>query len=70
MQLVIIDPRVTSTCDGADLHLALQGGTDTYLFNGLLTWLHAQGAGDAEFLSRHTGGAEAALEVALAHALG
>ncbi len=68
MQLVVIDPRVTPSCDGADLHLALKSGTDAYLFNGLLAWLHGQGEGDDEFLARYTGGAEAALEVALAHA--
>ncbi|QCT22759.1 nitrate reductase [Jejubacter calystegiae] len=36
MKIVVIDPRRTATCDGADLHLALRPGSDGALFNGLL----------------------------------
>jgi assimilatory nitrate reductase catalytic subunit len=39
MQVVVIDPRRTATCDLADLHLPLKPGSDVWLFNGLLaTW--------------------------------
>ena len=39
MRLVVIDPRRTATCEGADLHLALRPGTDVALFSGLLAQL-------------------------------
>lgn len=63
-QVVVIDPRQTATCAGADLHLPLKPGTDTTLFNGLLVHLHAQGATDAAYLDRHTSGFAAALAAA------
>ena len=37
--IVVVDPRRTATCDVADLHLPLLPGSDTILFNGLLTYL-------------------------------
>ncbi|MFZ2450967.1 MAG: molybdopterin-dependent oxidoreductase [Methylovulum miyakonense] len=39
LKIVVIDPRRTSTCDIADLHLPLAAGSDTTLFNGLLNHL-------------------------------
>lgn len=36
LKIVVIDPRRTSSCDIADLHLPLAIGSDTMLFNGLL----------------------------------
>ena len=36
MQVVVIDPRRTATCDIADMHLAIAPGADAFLFNGLL----------------------------------
>ncbi|MGZ8190682.1 MAG: molybdopterin-dependent oxidoreductase [Methylococcaceae bacterium] len=39
LKIVVIDPRRTSTCDIADLHLPLAAGSDTDLFNGLLHYL-------------------------------
>ena len=36
-QVVVVDPRRTASCDIADLHLALRPGTDTVLFNWLLS---------------------------------
>ncbi|SOH92434.1 assimilatory nitrate reductase catalytic subunit [Monaibacterium marinum] len=42
-RIVVIDPRRTATCDAADLHLALQPGTDVALFNHLLTQIDAAG---------------------------
>jgi assimilatory nitrate reductase catalytic subunit len=35
-KLVVIDPRRTASCEGADLHLPLRPGTDVALFNFLL----------------------------------
>ena len=56
VQVVVIDPRRTATCEIADLHLALAPGTDTLLFNGLLHWLKREDALDWGFLERHTEG--------------
>ncbi len=44
LRMVVIDPRRTATCEGADLHLALRPGTDVALFTGLLANLWAHGA--------------------------
>ena len=49
MRVVVIDPRRTATCEGADLHLALAPGTDVALFNGLLRHLHRGGYADRAF---------------------
>ncbi|ARU58139.1 anaerobic dehydrogenase [Oleiphilus messinensis] len=60
LKIVVIDPRRTATCDIADLHLALAPGTDSFLFNGLLSYLHTQGKINQDFLSA-TEGFDAAL---------
>jgi assimilatory nitrate reductase catalytic subunit len=65
MKIVVIDPRRTATCDGADLHLALKPGSDVALFNGLLAAIADQGARDASFAD-HVDGFEAALAAARA----
>lgn len=52
-KLVVIDPRRTETCEGADLHLAVKPGTDVALMNGLLAWLDAQGGIDPFYIQRH-----------------
>lgn len=41
MKVVVIDPRVTATCDMADLHLPLAPGSDAGLFVGLLNAIAA-----------------------------
>jgi assimilatory nitrate reductase catalytic subunit len=68
MQLVVVDPRRTPTADSADLHLPIAGGTDSFLFNGLLAWLQAQGCIDQTFVAAHTDGAAEALQAAQWHA--
>ncbi|MDE4190383.1 nitrate reductase [Phaeobacter gallaeciensis] len=62
-KIVVVDPRRTASCDGADLHLALEPGSDVALFNHLLREIGARGAVDPDFL-QHTNGFEAALEAA------
>ncbi|MFC0204416.1 molybdopterin-dependent oxidoreductase [Novosphingobium soli] len=52
-RLVVIDPRRTETCEGADLHLPLRPGSDVALMNGLLAWLAEQGLVDTAFTDRH-----------------
>ncbi len=64
MQIVVIDPRRTATCESADMHLPVKPGTDVLLFNGLLAWLHRHGAGDVAYVEAHTRGAEEAVAVA------
>ena len=46
MKIVVIDPRRTATCEFADLHLPMRAGTDVWLFNGLLAFLHQHGVVD------------------------
>lgn len=64
LRVVVIDPRRTATCDIADLHLPLRSGSDAVLFNGLLSWLHRQGAMDHDFVQAHTEGLTEALRIA------
>jgi assimilatory nitrate reductase catalytic subunit len=64
MKIVVIDPRRTATCELADLHLPIRAGTDVWLFNGLLAYLHQHGCDDPTFVANHTVGASRALLVA------
>ena len=57
-KLVVIDPRRTASCDGADLHLPLAIGSDVALFNVLLTEIRRAAADDHDALARVEGGAE------------
>ena len=50
-RLVVIDPRHTETCEGADLHLPLRPGTDIALWNGLLAHCRREGVLDATYLA-------------------
>ncbi len=62
-KIVVIDPRRTATCEGADLHLALAPGADAHLFNLLLCHLFDHGRFCADFLPNLTG-ADAAVAAA------
>ena len=64
LQVVVIDPRRTATCDLADLHLPLKPGSDVWLFDGLLGYLATQGAADGNFVNAHTDGLADALDAA------
>ncbi len=64
MRVVVIDPRKTATCDAADLHLQVQSGTDSVLFNGLLVWLRDQHRMDELFVRHQTQGVEETLRIA------
>jgi assimilatory nitrate reductase catalytic subunit len=52
-KLVVIDPRRTETCEGADLHLQLRPGSDVALMNGLLAYCSEKGIVDREFIGAH-----------------
>ncbi len=62
-KIVVIDPRRTASCDGADMHLALEPGSDVALFNRLFSEIYDGGACDADFL-RHTSGYDETLHTA------
>lgn len=58
-RVVVIDPVRTKAAELADLHLALQPGTDVLLGFALATELQALGAHDLTFIQRHVQGYEA-----------
>ncbi|MBW6398643.1 molybdopterin-dependent oxidoreductase [Roseomonas sp. HJA6] len=64
MRIVVIDPRRTASCEGADLHLPIAPGGDVTLFAALLTHLEDRGLGDARFLAQQTRGLGDALAAA------
>jgi NAD(P)H-dependent nitrite reductase large subunit len=55
-QLVIADPRSSTTAQWATLHLRLRPGTDAALANGLLHVLIADGLIDDQYIARRTDG--------------
>ncbi len=57
-RVIVIDPVVTRTAKDADLHLQLRPGTDAALAFGLLNALRELNAIDADFVVRHTVGAD------------
>ncbi|GHB21712.1 nitrate reductase [Salinicola rhizosphaerae] len=66
MRIVVIDPRVTDTCEMADLYLGIAPGSDARLFNALLSWMAITGQVDSRYLERHTSGFAEALAAAQA----
>jgi len=66
LKIVVIDPRRTGSCDIADLHLPIAGGSDAMLFNGLLQYLQQRHAVDQRYIEAHTEGFAAALNAAAA----
>tara|TARA_R110000850_G_scaffold154656_13_gene278537 strand:+ start:15108 stop:17837 length:2730 start_codon:yes stop_codon:yes gene_type:complete len=64
LKLVVIDPRRTATTEMADLHLPVRGGTDVWLFNGLLSFLHQHGIEDTAFIEAHTSGLARTISIA------
>jgi assimilatory nitrate reductase catalytic subunit len=64
MRVVVIDPRRTATCDIADLHLAIEPGSDAHLFNGLLHHLRSVDALDLAYIEEHVEGYSTAFAAA------
>ncbi len=56
MKIVVIDPRQTSSCEIADLHLSIKPGMDGLLFNGLLAYLAETNTLDQHFIDEHCEG--------------
>jgi len=69
-KVIFVDPRRSLTISVAEkmagkknvLHLDINPGTDTALFNGLLTYVVEQGWHDKNFIDKHTTGFKKALE--------
>ena len=68
LKVVVIDPRITNSCDIADLHLAIKPGMDGLLFNGLLAYLAETDALDQDFIDAHCEGFAESLAAAQASA--
>ena len=56
LKVIVVDPRRTATVEAADLHLAIQPGTDVALFNGILHLLCWEGHLDERYIAEHTAG--------------
>jgi len=65
LQIVLLDPRKTVTCDIADVHLQLKPGSDGFLFQGLLSFLIDNNYVDQDYVEQHTEGFDEAKQVAL-----
>ncbi len=59
MKVIVVDPRRTDTCEIADLHLALQPGTDVMLFHGMLHLMLREGWTQPGYIAAHTTGFDA-----------
>ena len=59
MKIIVVDPRRTDTCEIADLHLAIQPGTDVMLFHGMLHLMLWEGWTKPDYIAAHTNGFEA-----------
>ncbi|WP_373184702.1 molybdopterin-dependent oxidoreductase [Halopseudomonas sp.] len=57
-RIIVVDPRRTATCEIADMHLAVQPGTDVALLHGIMHILMWEGWTDQTFIAAHTSGIE------------
>ncbi|WP_390903406.1 molybdopterin oxidoreductase family protein [Vibrio chagasii] len=64
MKVIVIDPRYTDSCEIADIHLALESGSDVALFNGLLAYLDDHDQLDSDYIENHTQGFTEAIRTA------
>ncbi len=56
VKMIVVDPRCTKTAEVADLHLAINPGTDIDLLNGIAHLLMSWGAFDSLFIDECTQG--------------
>jgi assimilatory nitrate reductase catalytic subunit len=59
LKIIVCDPRRTDTVEIADLHLAIQPGTDVMLFNGMLHLMLWEGWTNNTYITQHTEGFDA-----------
>ena len=64
---IVVDPRRTDTAAMADLHLAIEPGTDVALFHGMLHHLIWEGRIDRRYIDAHTQGFDALKQVLRAY---
>ncbi|MCY9827377.1 nitrate reductase [Vibrio chagasii] len=64
LKVIVIDPRYTDSCEIADIHLALESGSDVALFNGLLAYLDDNDQLDSDYIENHTQGFTEAIRTA------
>ncbi|MDR3398190.1 MAG: molybdopterin-dependent oxidoreductase [Pandoraea sp.] len=64
---IVVDPRRTDTAAMADLHLAIEPGTDVALFHGMLHHLIWEGRIDRRYIDAHTEGFDALKQVLRAY---
>ena len=64
LEIIVIDPRRTASCDLASQHLALAPGSDVALYLGLFKHLQDRGCTDTSFVSQHTQGLAAVSDAA------
>ncbi len=62
-KMIVVDPRRTATAAMADLHLAIEPGTDVALFHGMLHHLLWDDAIARDFIRDHTKGFDALKDV-------
>ena len=63
-KIIVIDPIYTETAEKADIWLALRSGTDTLLYNALLSQIHKYKGCDETFIAHATNGFEQTLDAA------
>ncbi len=56
--LIVVDPRVTMLAQFADMHLAVNPGTDLVLLNALAHVIMDEGLADLDYIEKHTNGIE------------
>jgi len=59
LKIIVVDPRRTATAEIADLHLAIQPGTDVALFLGMLNTLLWENLTNPAYIEAHTEGFDA-----------
>jgi len=59
LKIIVVDPRRTDTCELADLHLALQPGSDVMLLHGMLHLMLREGWTQPDYIAAHTSGFDA-----------
>ncbi|MCW9048473.1 MAG: nitrate reductase [Gammaproteobacteria bacterium] len=56
--LIVVDPRVTMLAQFADMHLAINPGTDVVLLNSLAFVIIDENLADMDYVEKHTNGME------------
>ncbi|MFA9290494.1 MAG: FAD-dependent oxidoreductase, partial [Solirubrobacteraceae bacterium] len=69
LKIITVDPRETDTALVSDLHLAIQPGTDIYLFNAIARHLIETNQIDDNFIKDHTNNFDSLKEFAFKHTI-